>query len=123
MEGLKDLKNILNKGDLLCKIDLRDAYYSVPLSTKSRKLVRFKWKGNLYEFLCLAFGLGPAPRVFTKLLKVPISILRRLNIRLIVSLDDLLIMASSLQEMKMARDSIIFLFHHLGLIINQENQF
>ena len=26
MEGLKDLKNILKKGDLMVKIDLKDAY-------------------------------------------------------------------------------------------------
>ena len=118
MEGLKDLKTMVQQGDLFCKIDLKDAYYTVPLSTKSRKYVRFKWRGNLYEFLCLAFGLGPAPRVFTKLLKIPIFILRRINIRLIIYLDDLLLMGETLQEIEMARDSTIFLFHHLGFVIN-----
>ena len=80
MEGLKDVKNLLKKGDWMCKMDLKDAYFSVPLSPRSRKLVRFQWKGILYEFLSLAFGLGPAPRVFTKLMKVPISILRKLGV-------------------------------------------
>ena len=32
-----------------------------------KKYVRFLWSGSLYEFLCLCFGLGPAPRIFTKL--------------------------------------------------------
>ena len=35
--------------------------------------------GNLYKFLCLCFGLGPAPRIFTNLLKIYIALLRRLN--------------------------------------------
>ena len=105
MEGLRDVKNMLSDGDLMCKLDVKDAYFTVPLSTRSRKLVRFRWKGKLYEFLCLAFGLGPAPRIFTKLLKVPISILRRLNIRLIIYLDDLLLMGSNYQEICLARDS------------------
>ena len=118
MEGLKDLKHLLKKGDWICKLDLKDAYFSVPLGTRSRKLVRFKWKGKLYEFLCLAFGLGPAPRIFTKLMKVPISLLRRLGIRLVIYLDDLLIVASSKEEMEQARDTVLFLFHHLGLTIN-----
>ena len=79
MEGLKDVKYLLKKGDWMCKLDLKDAYFLVPLGTRSRKLVRFLRKGKLYEFLCLAFGLGPAPRIFTKLMKVPISLLRKLR--------------------------------------------
>ena len=118
MEGLKDLKHLLQKGDWMCKLDLKDAYFSVPLGTRSRKLVRFRWKEKLYEFLCLAFGLGPAPRIFTKLMKVPISLLRRLGIRLVIYLDDLLIMASSKESLETARDTVMFLFYHLGLTIN-----
>ena len=118
MEGLKDVKNLLKKGDWMCKMDLKDAYFSVPLNPRSRKLVRFWWKGILYEFLCLAFGLGPAPRVFTKLMKVPISLLRKLGVYLVIYLDDLLIMAASKEELLRARDTTLYLFHHLGLTIN-----
>ena len=118
MEGLRAVKNILSDGDLMCKLDLKDASFTVPLSTRSRKLVRFFWKGKLHEFLCLAFGLGLAPRIFTKLLKVPISILRRLNIRLIIYLDALLLMGSNYHEICLARNTAIFLFHQLGLMIN-----
>ena len=47
--------------------------------------------GKLYEFLCLCFGLGPAPKIFTKLLKIPVSVLRCLNILIIIYLDDMLL--------------------------------
>ena len=90
MEGLQ--MYVLQKRDYMCKIDLKDAYFSVPLHKDSRKLVQSLWARNLYEFLCLCFGLGPAPRIFTKLLKVPISVLRRLMIRVIIYLDDLFIL-------------------------------
>ena len=123
MEGLKDVKNLLRKGDWMCKMDLKDAYFSVPLNPRSRKLVRFQWKGTLYEFLSLAFGLGPAPRVFTKLMKVPISFLRKLGVCLVIYLDDLLIIASSKEKLKMARDTTMYLFHHLGLTINLKKSF
>ena len=92
MEGLHCLKYHLQHGDYLCKIDLQDAYFSVPLNKQSRKFVRFQWSGNRYEFICLCFGLGPAPRIFTKLLKIPIALLRRINIRLVIFLDDVLLM-------------------------------
>ena len=91
MEGLRDLKNILRPNDLMVKVDLSDAFWSVPISHQSRKYMRFNWEGTLYEFCVLAFGLGPAPRIFTKILKVPISILRKLSIRLIIYIDDILI--------------------------------
>ena len=33
----------------------------------------YSGKGTLYEFLCLCFRLGPAPLIFTKILKIPIT--------------------------------------------------
>ena len=118
MEGLSLLKELLSKGDYLCKLDLKDAYFTVALHKLSRKYVRVPWRGNLYEFLCLCFGLGPAPRIFTKLMKIPIALMRRLNVRLIIYLDDMLLMGSSLEEIMMARDTLIFILLHLGFVIN-----
>ena len=70
----KFYKNSTNvKNDLLCKIDLKEAYFSVSPNKNSQKFVRFQWSGNLYEFPCLRLGLGPATRIFTKLLKVTIA--------------------------------------------------
>ena len=84
MEDLLRFKKVLLKGNYMHKLDLQDAYFLVPLNKKSRKYVRFLWSNNLYEFMCLCFGLGSAPRVFTDLLKIPIALLPRLNIRLFI---------------------------------------
>jgi hypothetical protein len=120
MESLKDVKNIIETNDLMVKIDLKDAYFTLPLSPESRKFVRFQWEGKLYEFLCLCFGLGPAPRLFTKLLKVPVSMLRRINIRIIIYLDDMLLFGVSMEEITTARDSTIYLLESLGFVINYQ---
>ena len=48
MEGLFLLKEILQKSDYMCKIDLKDAYFAVPLHSSSQKHIRLKWKGNVY---------------------------------------------------------------------------
>ena len=42
--------------------------------TKDQEIsVRFLWEGNLYEFLCLCFGLEPPTRVFTKSPNIPFA--------------------------------------------------
>ena len=118
MEDLQNLKHMLQKGDYMCKLDLKDAYFSVPFEKNSKQFVHFRWSGNMYEFLCLWFGLGPAPRIFTKLLKVSMTILRRINIKIIIYLDDMLLIGHSLEEIVMSRDTVIFLLQHLGFVIN-----
>ena len=57
----------------MASIDLKDAYYSVPITRKDRKYLRFLWQGNLFQFTCLPNGLSCAPRKFTKLLKPALS--------------------------------------------------
>ena len=88
-------EDMLKEKNYMCKIDLKDAYFCVLLHQKHRKYIWFCWEGQLHEFLCLCFGLGPAPRIFTKLLKIPIAILRRINMRIIVYLDNMLLIKQS----------------------------
>ena len=117
MEGMHLIKDLLQEHDFLIKIDLKDAYFGIPLDKSSIKYIRFQWEGNLYEFLCLCFGLGPAPLIFTKLLKIPIALLRRINVR-IIFLDDMLVMAQTLKEISQAKETLIFLLQNLGFLIN-----
>ena len=120
MEGLQSLKYLLDQGDFLCKIDLKDAYFAIPLEKTSRKYKRFLWEGDLYKFTCLCFGLACAPQIFTKLLKVPFALLKRLNVRVVIYLDDMLIFGRSIEEAMQARDTLIFLLQKLGFVLNLE---
>ena len=47
MKGLFLLKEMLLLGDKMCKIDLKDTYFAIPLSVKSKQYVRFQWKSLL----------------------------------------------------------------------------
>ena len=58
MEGIHMLKDLLKKGDFMAKIDLKDAYFAVPISEPDKKYLRFRWKGQMYQFNCLPFGLS-----------------------------------------------------------------
>ena len=100
------------------KIDLKDRFFAVPLAKNSQKYVRFQWKGKLYEFSCLCFGLSSAPRLFTKLMKMPISVLKKLCIRIMTYLDDMLLKGATLKELITAPDTPICLLQSLGFLIN-----
>ena len=76
MEGIHTLKDLLRKGDWLAKIDLTDAFLSIPIHPNHKKYLRFMLKEKTYQFNCLHFGLSSASRVFTETLKLALAILR-----------------------------------------------
>ena len=102
----------------MIKIDLKDAYFTVPLCQEHQTFVRFNWEGTLYEFACLPFGLSIAPRVFAKIRKPVVALLRKLGIRLIIYLDDLLIMAQSKEILNCHASTTLHLLENLGFMIN-----
>ena len=63
----------------MASIDLRDAYYSVPIDIEYQKYLKFYWNGCLYQFTCLPNGLSSGPRLFTKIVKPIYSMLRQLG--------------------------------------------
>ncbi|WAR08315.1 LOW QUALITY PROTEIN: POL-like protein [Mya arenaria] len=69
MESLHAAIRLITPGCFMSSIDLKDAYYTVNVSEEFRKYLRFIWRGQLYQYTCLANGLACAPRKFTKLLK------------------------------------------------------
>ena len=45
-------------------LDLKDAFLHVPMSVQVNKFLRFTWRGKLYEWEVLQFGLKCCPRIF-----------------------------------------------------------
>ena len=118
MEGIHMLKDLLKQGDFMAKIDLKDAYFAVPISKSDRRYLRFRWKDKIYQFNCLPFGLSCAPWVFTKITKAVTAVLREMGIRLIIYIDDILIMAESETLLKDHIQGVIYLLENLGFVIN-----
>ena len=114
------VKRSFKEGDYMVKIDLKDAYLTVPIWQNHQKYLRFLWRDSLLEFACLPFGLASAPRVFTKLLKPVLSILRQGGIRFIVYLDDSLLMAPSVEQVLQHAASTLNLLEGLGFTVNTE---
>ena len=92
MEGIQVVKDILCHKDWLTRIDLKDAYFAIPIHSLDRKFLRFRWQKKSFQFNCLPFGLSSAPRVFTKALRPVIGYLRNKGVRCVVYIDDILLM-------------------------------
>ena len=85
MEGIHMVKDILKPGDWMTKVDLKDAYFMIPIAPRrQRELLQFQWQGTTYQFNCLPFGLSSAPWVFTKTTRPIVTILRSLGLRMII---------------------------------------
>ena len=114
------MKFVLQRGGLHlqnrpegCRLQCSSTQRTAAISTVSfgRELVRVP--------VCMLWlGFSSPPRIFTNLLKVPNSVLRCLTIRAISYLEDLLILGNSMNEIFMARNSVIFQLQHLGFVIN-----
>ena len=68
----RTVTNAMHKGDWAVSIDLKDAYFHVPIHVRSRRLLRFAIVTNdglrVFQFRALPFGVTSAPRIFTKVI-------------------------------------------------------
>ena len=123
MEGIYLLRDLLQPHDWLGKIDLKDAYFVIPIWRNHRKYLQFLWKDTLLEFACLPFGLAVAPRLFTKVMKAVVALLRYAGIRLIIYLDDLLFMNQSQVGLEQDITTARYLLENLRFVVNFEKSY
>ena len=102
----------------MVSLDLKDAYFSVPVFRPHCKYLRFIWRDQRYEFTCLPFGYSLAPRVFTKIFKPIVAQLRLNGLRIVIFLDDILLVASSFAESMEQLSLLRKLLENLGFVIN-----
>src|SRR6266511_729237 len=119
MESIDLVKSLVRRGDFMISIDLNQAFYHVPLSPQQRKFFAFDFMGRRYCFNCLPFGLTASPRIFMKILKPIIKLARQKGIRIVVYLDDILIMASSKRLILEHATFVIKSLQNLGFTINR----
>ena len=120
MEGVSVMKGMVRKGDYFTKLDLQDAYLTIPIHSDDRKFLQFMWDGSLFQFSCLCFGLSSAPWTFTKILKPVVATLRRSGIRIVVYLDDFLILNQSKEGAERDFARVIEILEKCGFLINRE---
>ena len=120
METQRKVKDAIQLNDWAFSLDLTDAYLHVPIHPRSCKYLRFTLGGRVYQFKALPFGLSTSPFVFTLLMKVIATFLRKRAITLHPYLDDWLSRNQNRRRLLEHRQFILSLITSLGLIINYE---
>ena len=120
METLQAAIQLMSQGCFLASVDLKDAYYSVPVAREDRKYLRFIWKGHLFQFTCLPNGLAEAPRKFTKLLKVPFAHLRKQGHLSSAYIDDSCLLGHSQQACRENVQNTVVLMDELGFTVHPQ---
>ena len=120
METVASVLLSVREGDFLASLDLKDAYFQIPIHGSSRKLLRFMSEGTVYQFRALCFGLSTAPQVFTRVFAAVSEWAHSCGIRRLRYLDDWLVFSSSEKKAKQAVQLLLSLCHTLGIVINEK---
>ncbi|KAK7878584.1 hypothetical protein WMY93_030420 [Mugilogobius chulae] len=113
-----DVLQSVMEGDWFTSIDLKDAYFHVPVVPHHRQFLRFAFEGQAFQFRVLPFGLSLAPRTFTRCVAAALAPLQAQGLRILPYLDDWLVCAQSRNQA--LRDTYQLLDHvsQLGLAVN-----
>ena len=120
METAQTVQDSVREGDWLISLDMMDAYFHIPIHPQSRKFLRFVFNGKVFQFKALCFGLSTAPQVFTRVLAPLSKIVHLAGFRIVLYLDDWLVLAKTREEVLRARKFLLELAQELGIIINRE---
>ena len=101
------VRQAVTAGDWFATIDLKDAYFQIPIWRGHWRFLRFGFAGRAYEFRVLPFGISLAPRTFTRCMDAALSPLRQGGIRILNYLDDWLVCAVSEEQCR----------HHVALLL------
>lgn len=120
MEDVRTARKLISKDCFMAKIDLEDAYLTVPIHPDYTKYLRFVFRGILYEFIVLPFGLCTAPLVFTKIMKPLLAELRKRGYTSVMFIDDKLLIEKTRGVCIASVIECIRLLSDLGFIVNRK---
>ena len=122
METPETIRTSLQAEECVTSIDIKDAYFHIPILSQSRKYMRFHVQGQSYQFKALHFGLSTASTEFTVMAKeVKLMALQR-DIRVHQYLDDWLVRATSHQTCLQHTQTLVALCRELGWLVNKKSE-
>ena len=98
MDTLTSILKLVNQNSWTTSVDLKQTYYSCPVSKSHQKYIKFIWNGYVYKFVCFPNGLACCPRKFTELLKPVFARLRKMGYTAAGYIDDTFLQGDSFDD-------------------------
>ena len=118
MEGLTIARDLIQEGDWFSRVDLKDAYLHVPLHPNIRPWFRYRVLGEVFQWRTIPFGFKDSPRMFQKLIVEGLTPLRSQGLRLVIYLDDILLISPSYSQCLQEANLLVQLLLKLGFVVN-----
>ena len=109
---------VITQNCWLASVDLKYAYYSVPIHPAYQKYFRFQFIRQLYQFTAFPNGLASCSRKFTKLLKPRLAMLRERGHLFSSCIDDIYIQHENYQDCSITVMATPHLFDKHGSVVH-----
>ena len=120
MDHLSTAMEMLFPNAWMASIDLKDAYYAIPVCEQDKKYLVFQWKGKYFRFNCVPFGLCSAPWIFTKTLRPIFAKFHEAGFQGFGYIDDSFIIAETKEGCQKAVKFLSDLFKDLGFRVHED---
>ena len=118
METLESVSQGINGNNWTASLDLKDAYFHVPIHRDHWQYLHFCIESQCYQYKVLPFGLTTSPRGFTKILAPVIRAQRLQGIRAFPYLDDILLTTPSRRFLEAHVQQALSILTQAGFVIN-----
>ena len=120
VETIRDILAAVVPNCYMAVGDLQDAYLVLPIDQQFWHLLKFQWRKKVYCYKVLCFGLACSPRIFTKVAKVPLSVVRSKGHVAFMYLDDGFLMGLTFQDCWNCISCYLQTFTALGFLPHPE---
>jgi hypothetical protein len=119
LEGKDTIKGMMRRKDYLLSLDLKSAYYLIPIKEMDTWKLVVRIEGNLYRFMALPMGINIAPQRFTRILQAVIKLIRKhLGYRISGYFDDIILMEKDKTKSLLMTQVTLIILTSLGFVIN-----
>jgi hypothetical protein len=120
-EGMEDVVSLVRRNDFATTLDLSAAFHHVPVNRSLAPFLGMRVLGRLFRCRGLPFGMKLSPQIFQEVLAHPIRYIReRWGVRLIVYMDDILLLHHDPDLLERATLLVAAFLQKLGWTISLE---
>ena len=118
-ELILDVFKIIKTDVWMASVDLKDAFFTIPINEAYQKYFMFEWLEKIYKFIAMPNGFSDAMHVFTKVSKPVYAYLGQHGYMSVIFVDDSYLQGDTKQECLQNIEATVSLLESLGFAIHE----